>query len=44
VRQEKVEEELWQYYDAVRTDNPEAGDKLPDLKATLQSRDKASGQ
>lgn len=44
VRQEKVEEEIWQYYDAVRADKPEAGSKLPDLKATLKSRDKTSDQ
>jgi hypothetical protein len=38
VRQPKVEEELWGYYDAVRTDKPKAADKLPDLKATLKDR------
>lgn len=38
VRQPKVEEELWEYYDAVRAEKANAGDKLPDLKATLKSR------
>lgn len=38
VRQPKVEEELWEYYDAVRAEKPNAGEKLPDLKATLKSR------
>lgn len=38
VRQPDVEEELWEYYDAVRAANPDAGDKLPDLKATLKER------
>jgi hypothetical protein len=38
VRQPKVEEELWEYYDAVRAAKPDAGDKLPDLKATLKER------
>jgi len=39
-RQPKVEDELWQYYDAVRTEKPTAADKLPDLKATLEERAK----
>jgi hypothetical protein len=38
VRQPKVEDELWEYYDAVRAAKPDAGDKLPDLKATLKER------
>ncbi len=38
VRQPKVEEELWSYYDAVRAEKPAAADKLPDLKATLKER------
>ena len=38
VRQPKVEEELWEYYDAVRTDKPDAAALLPDLKATLKER------
>lgn len=37
-RQPKVEEELWEYYDAVRAAKPDAGEKLPDLKATLKER------
>ena len=44
VRQEKVEEEVWQYYDAVRADKPDASSKLPDLKTTLKNRDNTSGQ
>lgn len=38
--QPKVEEELWQYYDAVREQKPKAADKLPDLKSTLKTREK----
>jgi len=38
VRQPKVEEELWEYYDAVRAAKPDAAEKLPDLKATLKER------
>jgi hypothetical protein len=38
VRQPKVEEELWEYYDAVRAAKPDAAAKLPDLKATLKER------
>ena len=38
VRQPKVEEEFWAYYDAVRADKPAAAEKLPDLKATLKER------
>lgn len=38
VRQPKVEEEVWEYYDAVRAAKPDAGEKLPDLKATLKER------
>ncbi len=38
VRQPKVEEELWEYYDAVRAAKPAAAEKLPDLKATLKER------
>ena len=38
--QEKVENELWQYYDAVREEKPKAADKLPDLKTTLKTREK----
>lgn len=38
VRQPKVEDELWEYYDAVRAEKPNAGEKLPDLKATLKNR------
>lgn len=38
VRQPKVEEELWEYYDGVRAAKPDAGEKLPDLKSTLKDR------
>ena len=38
VRQPKVEEELWEYYSGARAEFPSAGDKLPDLKATLKER------
>ncbi len=38
VRQPKVEDELWEYYSGARTEFPNAGDKLPDLKATLKER------
>jgi hypothetical protein len=39
-RQPKVEDEAWQYYDGVRAEKPDAGEKLPDLKATLEERAK----
>lgn len=38
VRQTKVEDELWEYYSGARAEFPNAGDKLPDLKATLKER------
>ena len=39
VRQAKIEDELWEYYGDVRTKEfPSAGEKLPDLKATLKER------
>jgi hypothetical protein len=39
VRQAKIEDELWQYYGDVRTKEfPSAGEKLPDLQATLKER------
>jgi hypothetical protein len=37
-RQPSVEEEAWAYYNAVRETYPDAAEKLPDLKATLQDR------
>jgi hypothetical protein len=37
-RQPAVEEDAWKYYDDIRAKYPAAGDKLPDLKATLQDR------
>jgi hypothetical protein len=36
--QPAVEQEAWAYYDAFRAKYPNAGDKLPDLKATLKDR------
>ena len=37
-RQPAVEDNAWVYYDAVRAAYPKAGEKLPDLKATLKDR------
>ena len=37
-RQTQVEDELWQYYEAVRQAYPDAGDKLPDLQSDLKER------
>ncbi len=37
-RQPAVEDEAWTYYDGVRSAYPDAGEKLPDLKATLKDR------